>query len=207
MEIIRRRRGAEFPLDLNNGVYIIGDEVKQAPIRIDKAIVYDGFDRADGQLGVAPTGQSWENIFGNLVINGGHVVNPNGTSNARSVIQTGVSNCRISLSVPVIRPGTRIAFRVTDAQNYFTFQMESGHFRLYRFVSGTATLIGNNNAYAPQDGDVMQVVLNGDSIKCFVNDNLVFDVIDTFNVGATKHGIAINSSEAKVDEFIVIGVV
>ena len=109
--------------------------------------------------------------------------------------------------MPVIRPGTRIAFRVTDAQNYFTFQSENGHFRLYRFVSGTATLIGNNNAYAPQDGDVMQVVLNGDSIKCFVNDNLVFDVIDTFNVGATKHGIAINSSEAKVDKFIVIGVV
>jgi len=205
MEIIRRRGVTRFTLQLTEGIYLIDDEVKQAPLTIRKAIAYDDFDRSDGPLGNAVTGQTWESPVPGIEIAGGLAVNPKGTNNARSVVETGLSDCIITAKIAVVKPGTRIAFRTSTASNFYSFQTENGHYRLYKFVNWSATMIGNNSTHAPNaTNEILRVVLKGSSIKCYANDNLIFDVTDDFNVNATKHGIMINSPEARISEFLVL---
>ena len=206
MEIIRRsRRGLSFPLQLTEGFYLIDGEVKQAPLTVNKVIAYDNFDRSDGPLGNAVTGQTWESPVPGIEIVGGLAANPTGSSNVLSVVETGLSDCIITVKIAVVKPGTRIAFRTSTASNFYTFQTENGHYRLYKFVNGSATMIGNNNLYSPNATDeILRVVLKGSSIKCYANGNLIFDVVDDFNKGATKHGIRISTSEARISEFLVL---
>ncbi len=80
-----------------------------------------------------------------------------------------------------------MAFHYQDARNFylFTWQNEGSARFLIRFVNGQETTLASD-AVAYQIGVMYQlkIVTDGPSIKCYINNGLVFDVMDsTFTSG------------------------
>lgn len=86
-----------------------------------------------------------------------------------------------------------IAFRVsTDLSAGFLFSRSSatpGVYTLKRRAGTTYTTLWTQAPGTGATGDVAKVVLNGSSIKCYVNGALVFSTTDTINQTATLHGV------------------
>ncbi|NRG30707.1 hypothetical protein [Niallia circulans] len=171
---------------------------------VDKIIVYDSFDRANSnKLGISDTGQTWQELSGSWGIIDNQAYLPSGGSNSRAAIESNVSDGQISVEQTTTAPGSRILFRLTDITNHFSFQSESNHFRLYRFDSSGTNLLGSNNTVIPKNNDVLKVILKDNSIKCYVNNELIFSVTDNFNKAATRHGLMANGTTARFDNFKV----
>lgn len=164
-------------------------------------LVSDTFNRADSttSLGTADTGQAWTplattvwGIIGNTAYETGNA------AQALAVVETGVSDCTVSVTMPVMGD-TGLCFRASDNDNNFVTNPTA----LYREQSDTGyTLLGSY----PQinAGDRLAVVLSGSTITVKVNGAAVLTVTDTFNQTATKHGLrSHNSTAARFDDFEV----
>lgn len=169
-------------------------------------LVYDDFNRPDSaeSLGNAVTGQTWE-------------VSPEGTYGIQSgraylavyqvarpepaaMIDAGTADCIVSAEFyggagyTSGNPSSGIMARVSDMDNHIRFYPDNGHFRLGRREAGALSVLGSNNAIAPANGQILRMILNGLSIRCYVDDVLVFDISSTFNLNVTKHGFYIRTS-------------
>jgi len=168
-------------------------------------LVYDSFNRTDNTttLGKADSGQTWETWSGTWGIASNQAYISSGTSNSKVAIESGSSDCVITLKNSLQSAGNRILFRGVETNNHYQFQTESSQFRIYKNEGGVSTMLGSNSTIIPSSGDILKVVLSGSSIKCFVNDNLVFDISNTFNQTSTKHGMMLNNSVGRLDDFKV----
>ncbi|MDD9266039.1 fibronectin type III domain-containing protein [Paenibacillus sp. GCM10023248] len=172
------------------------------------ALVSDSFTRADGNLGGTITevgNKTWIALAGTPTI-ASNVVKP-GLSNGLAVVDAGVSDCSVEAKfVNIVAAATRLAFRVTDANNWWFVQGASGtgKYELYKKNAGSYVAVKSGGiSYA--NNDIVKVVLLGSSIKVFVNgvEDTALATTDTFNQSATQHGLAANSATTTLDDFKV----
>lgn len=82
-----------------------------------------------------------------------------------------------------------LAFRARSYDDYFRFATASiTSLSLVRVAGGVTTSIQAVNAGSRNPGDVLSVILDGSSIRCFHNGVEVITATDTANQTATKHG-------------------
>lgn len=105
-----------------------------------------------------------------------------------------------------------LAFRITDANNYWRFQVDTNAFpgwSLIKVVSGTPTVMGTYAGAFSGGPDVVKVTLSGNSIQCRIGTTLAISVTDSAHASATGFGIyAYNDGStygypASFDEFKV----
>ncbi|MET4059936.1 hypothetical protein ABIB35_001481 [Arthrobacter sp. UYP6] len=85
-----------------------------------------------------------------------------------------------------------VAFRWSNAQNYFTFSTlasGAGSYRINKVVANVTTVMATTTDVIPANGDVLKVVLAGDLITCYVNGVQILQLTDTHNRTATSHGL------------------
>lgn len=186
-------------------------------------IISDSFDRPDTKesLGVADTGQTWQTV-GTAGIIGGKAYNPvppNSTSVSfitDSALTTDhTAEITISTFTGIARVYYAVIFRGVDDSNFLRFAADSGyggHFRVIRVSGGTTTVLATkqDGSVVPKEGDVMKIVCKGLSMKCYVNNNLLFDLTHQEAWGpvpanATKCGIYMGNCDttATIDNFRV----
>lgn len=171
-------------------------------------IVSDAFNRADGPIGTADTGQIWENIENSMVITGNNVNGSAAAVNNTAVIESGKSDAEISSTViGTSADWKRIVFRAIDANNYFYFQTRATGagqpVQLFRKQAGASTsLFAVTGTVAA--GSKMKVILLGSKIRCFIDATEYQTATDTFNQTATKHGIGSNNTVPEFDDFKVM---
>jgi hypothetical protein len=171
--------------------------------------VQDGYNRPDnlGTLGVAESGQAWA-VLGTGAVWGvaSNQAGPQGgTGPSYALIDSGVSTAIVQATFAIIAGvGTRLAFRISDANNLWYVEAQLTAYKIYKRVAGVETLMATYSV-TPANGDVIKVSLEANVIKFYRNAGGPFaTVTDAFNQAATKHGIGTASSlTPRFDDFSV----
>lgn len=181
-----------------------------APAPIVYAVT-DDFARADGALGVAPTGQSWVVPSGTVTLVSGAAQTSAGAGTHIAYVESTISNCTVEAKIPTGSSTAGLLVRYSDASNYFRFTMGYA----YKVVAGSAfgTVAGGTGYYsggAFLAGDTMRIVMAGDSLKVYRQTGsvgaftLAYDGVDSFNQTATKHGFTNRGTGAdRFDDFAI----
>lgn len=172
------------------------------------AVVSDTFTRADSAvaLGTADTGQVWSSLGGTEGIqsNQAYVAVDGGGNNNVAVIDSGLANGSVQMTLAVADSSARLVWRATDVSNFFMADTVSGaRYDLYRRETGTFNLL-DAAAVVPANGDILKAVLTATGFEFWVNGVLQKTIVDAFQTTATKHGIgfaAVNT--ARIDNFSV----
>jgi hypothetical protein len=160
--------------------------------------VYDNFSRDDGPLNKTETSQAWiitAGTFG-VMLNTAGPQTLNASSMAEVVIESGLSDCIITVTFVVVDKiasgATRFSFRHVDNTNEFTFNANDGNYTLAKRVSDVVTVLGSYT-YTPTNGDIINIVLRGSLIQIYLNGNSspIISVTETFNQTATRHGLRV----------------
>jgi hypothetical protein len=163
-------------------------------------VVHDSFNRADGSLGTADSGQLWISggLSGTFSILGNVA---RATATSHNYLQ-GVSDGEISATIVTKHNLSGITFREVDYQNTFRLICNYERWDLQKRVSGATTTLAEIPGAA--SGDVLRVSMRGDTINVYVNGSLKATVTDTYNLTETSCGLYNGESGTfEIDEFFV----
>lgn len=173
-------------------------------------LVADTFTRANGNLNASSpeTGPNpWVSTAKGYTISS-NVVLGNSVGYNAAWVDAGAADGSISFDLHIGGSATfcALAFRITDDNNFLAFAVESGSAtKVYKKVATVATDLATggptpalNTTYA------VRVVLNGTSIKCYLNGSLAHSLTDSTFLTNTKHGFVIyRDAQDSADNFLV----
>jgi hypothetical protein len=174
------------------------------------ASVSDTFDRADSATTLNPPsdgGPSWSVLtgFGSVGgISSNRAYNPSG-GQCRYARDTGTADVEVQGTVAVVGTDCGLVARATDDDNCLVLSLFFGSQPfLVRRQSGSDTTIAGPTGSAGA-GDVLKISCNGSSITCYQNAAVLFGgaVTETFNQTATKHGMYLRDTSARMDDHSV----
>jgi hypothetical protein len=158
----------------------------------------DNFNRADANIlgsGWVPYGGSVWGISGNAA-----AIVTTGNVRDAALIQTFVSDISIEGTI-LNNTNNRLVFRATDHLNGFYFGAATSAYGLYKVSAGSVTTV-NTSPTQPTTGDKLKVIAKGNSIKCYLNNNLLFDITDSTFINGTRHGLGgFTTVGLKFDDF------
>jgi len=164
-------------------------------------LISDSFDRADNasSLGNTDTGQTWVTFTGvpRIISNQASAT----TGIYRGYIETGITDCVLSAKiVDVDADGAALMFRIVDVDNRYYVAAYPASLIFGKFVAGAQTAV-TTIALAFAENEIVKVVVNGTSIKAYVNGTLQIDVTDSSLTTGTKCGIGLGTSDDYLDDF------
>lgn len=169
----------------------------------NKLRVYDGFNRADGAIGNADTGQAWT-VTGTWGIANGEAYSISVGESVNAVINAGISDGILTVKLPAIDKGAeRIIFRWLNAGNRISVWVDTNKYSLYKHVGGIETLLGSYSV-VPRNGDIITIEANGSLIKIYLNDLKILEIIESANIANTNWGFGTyHSNIPRFDSFKV----
>lgn len=177
----------------------------------NRIIAQDGFNRENGALGKANTGQTWTSytIAPSIVNNKFSAVG--GVSDYIAVLETNNSNIdlRANLNNNVSMYGAWLIFRASDLNNFwFTRVNSTGELQLYKKVAGILNLAASNaGGYPTSVENLIRVKASDSTIKVSINGVEIISINDSALQSNTKHGLNTTNTTAvsTADNFIVEG--
>lgn len=155
-------------------------------------------------------GPLWNILSGSFRIESGKVFSNTAGTWSKMVVETNNNNCEVSAVVRSFEGAPRIIFRVKDSLNYWFFgiQNELGltNFLLARVVNGVVNghASYNNWATSASLGSRLRVVMNGTSVKCYINNYKLFDITAPSDfLTETKHGLSMYDTKGEMTSFLV----
>jgi hypothetical protein len=168
-------------------------------------VITDSFNRANSatSLGNADTGDPWNVLGGTWGINSNqaYVATDSGGRNM-AVIDAGVADGVVEISIPTMTQYAGLVFRVVDTNNYFRLTAHTATtYVLRRTVNNAQVDLGTYNI-SPANGHTLKVVFDGSTITPYINGAAQTPITDANFVTATKHGIFVfNSTVPRFDNF------
>lgn len=180
--------------------------------------VFDSFQRPNGSLGTADTGQSWSADLGTWVVtaSGGDLFiraqcNALVGGEGIATIDSGEQDCWISAEVGQGWGGVEVcglAFRYEDNSNYWKVSIARGSttLKLIKVVADVETTdsvtITGGSALT---GDRFEVTMDGDSIAVKFRGIPYIQIEDSFQNDKTKHGFYTEATGIGMDNFYCAG--
>lgn len=158
-------------------------------------VVWDNFNRANGALGSATTGQTW------TVHNSSPTIESNqarlSTGFTFASLDSGLSNGTVEIKVPVVDYEFWLNVRMQDPANYWRFgRAGSGNYLLQQVKQNAigSPVIEILAAVTPANNDVLSCAMSAAGITCSVNGVPVARTADTFGSTSTRVGFSGNYS-------------
>lgn len=170
-------------------------------------IVSDYFSSGATTFATTETRQKWETLSGAFKITDGKVFSEAVSTWSKAIIETYANNVEISFAVRSFSGHPRIIFRVKDTNDYWFFGVASEIYpnglALGKVVNGVLTIAQSTSwDLSTSAGSRMRVVINGNKIKCYINNYLTFDkIVDTDFIAETKHGISLYGTGGEINAF------
>ena len=174
-----------------------------------RPLVSDSFNRANGAIGVADTGQTWidEGEGWQVLSNTARATGSPGALGAQAcVLNAGVSDCTITVTFSTYSSAQFIAFRLSDVNNLLAFYLSGTNTaRILKLAAGTQTTAYTTTTNTNiASGDIYSVTLSGSSITLKQNGVQIGTTqTNSFNQTATNHGIGTNTTASRFDTFSV----
>ncbi len=164
--------------------------------------VTDDFNRANGPVGTATTGQAW-NV--GMQISNGQASSPGRVA----ILETGMPDAIVSTDIIHAAQAGNLygpAFRASDQSNFWI--VDTGAtltVNLYKSVGGAFTLVAGGGASGAEGStENFTVEMKGSVISVRKNGVTQVTATDSFNSTATKHGLQTNSNfNVRFDNFSV----
>jgi hypothetical protein len=175
-------------------------------------LVQDTFNRANTSysttgLGTATTGQVWQ-TFSGYEPNGQARIQTNqaqvlGSDNGQ-VINTGVSDCSVSVKFVSLANNPQLIFRANPSDTSYKYiEYSGGTWHIFRY-NGSASWEELASGGTGVNGDIIKVTLQGTSVTVFKNGIQIMTTTDTTNVTSTNFGLGCGSTVgALFDDFQV----
>lgn len=160
-------------------------------------LAWDSFNRADGAVGNAESGQAWTVVSGTYAIATNRL---SCTSSGIITLDLGASNYDVEFRIVTTAANTLFLFGYQDASNRFRFGIASSGSRLERVVGGGVSY-GLTLGILPVNGDLIRVSKRGANYNFYINDRFAFSYQDTLYVGSTVVGFQLNAG-AVIDNFV-----
>lgn len=165
-------------------------------------VVSDTFDRGNGPMGVADTGQVWgvvQTPSSTWAISGNKA---RATAANLSIIalESGVSDCTVSADFDETSGENGIAWRIVDNDNHY--MIFPRYNSVYKKVDGTYYSLSNILVGAVDPG-TWSVVLAGNEAEVKLNGITQATVTDPFNAAVTKHGLMAHNTVETFNNFLV----
>lgn len=183
---------------------------KLMPTVLRPFVVFDSFNRADGELGNADTGQTWAKYGGSRTVNVlNNQVASSGSRNLTKVgIEVGITNIIMSALVvnrQATTRGTGLVFRMIDRYNYayvFNNTISPYYWEIGQVVDGVITIIYSTNI-GSLPNDFLWVRLFGNEITLKINGIQVYSEIYPDLLSGTKCGLCFIAEASVYDNFLV----
>jgi hypothetical protein len=122
-------------------------------------------------------------------------------SNAKAVLDSGVSNGKIKVTFAIVNTVATVIFRMSTSNNYYYYYAFDSSIR--RVVNGVETVLATLNPVPTKvNGDTIEITLNGNNILASYNNGLyTASIVDSFNATSTKHGFGSNNTTPRFDNF------
>jgi hypothetical protein len=166
----------------------------------------DSFNRADGTLITADSGQTWQfgTVAGQVVSN---QANTTGSNDHPTWIDCSVSDATFAQLTVTTGTGSGLGAgfvlgRLSDKDNYWWFgqsAFDSSNYELGKRVAGAFTIVTTSTQPALA-GDVLKLTFNGATVTGYVNGLQVCTASDSFNQTATSYGFSCASTN-RIDDF------
>jgi hypothetical protein len=174
--------------------------------------IFDNFDRANGALGSALTGQAWTANLGTIQVatNQAQATALDGTTGyAVATIDAGFSTAYLHALVSSTGTGNAgVVFLYSDTANFWRFEaLSTGTWRIVKRVAGSeSTVASGTSPYTDQNFHVRIRIPQTGTIICFVDGQKVTTITDSFNSTATRYGLFFTGANAQttVDYFFVV---
>jgi hypothetical protein len=155
----------------------------------------DNFNRADSSTLGTPSdsGSDWVSALGggaSFGIAGNQAKETFDGGVAADYLECGSADGEVQVTLTVFGDQMGVCGRLTDGANFFWVRVYSGAgLDLYRREASANNNIGSYG-YTPANGDVIKLVMSGNSLSVYLNGTLrIGPVTDAFNNTATKHGM------------------
>lgn len=175
-----------------------------------RVVVSDSFNRANSASSMGSTDSAyggtstaWIPLGGSTWgVLGTQAYNPAGNSQAITVVETGHADCTIECLLAGVG-NTGLCWRVSDNNNNYVFTAV-GAGTVYKRVAGSYTSLGNFVGGAPVAGDVIKIVVSGNTHTIYRNGVQAIQFTDAFNATATRHGLRSDTdASSRFDDFKV----
>lgn len=168
----------------------------------------DSFNRANGALGTADSGQVWQTNTANFIVssNKGSVNALDDTQFA--YIDVGQSNVSVSLDfsqTSTLGNCPKLFFRGIDYKNAYVIYWVSSGWQLYKLVNGVPTSLSSSTIVGgPTSTNTVtaKAICNGNSLSWYLNGTLVATITDNTYTG-TKYGWGSQRVNGLADNFLV----
>lgn len=169
-------------------------------------LAYDTFTRADGVIGAAESGQTWDVSYSTTstawVVTSGKAAYTNASSGI-AVIDSGTTNVRQTVKI-TFASNDGLVCRVQDGSNHYILRINTGSIALFRNASGTATSL-SSYSFTPVVGQTYTIILecSGTTISGYVDGVKRVEALgETSFSTQTRHGLRSSSSvNGKYDDY------
>lgn len=158
----------------------------------------DSFDRANGALGVADSGQAWVLNSGAWVVNTNQASFTGGAGVRSATIDDGQADGVWQCTIAVAFSGG-LVIRETASDTMLFLKPNGGLLKLFRVTGGILTAIGSGGA--PTAGDIVKIAATADAIDVYLDGSLLFSVVESQGQTNTNHGIGAQSSTDRLDDW------
>ena len=160
----------------------------------DAVTISDDFTRgSEESLGVAPTGQVWDELQGEWGIGFGtaQILRPDGNLPSLTTVDLGDTDGVVRMRIGTVTTGMGVAVRVRDAGTYLAIEAEPsfGTYAIRRSVNGQITELGGVGLANAADGALVEVRMRGDSVDIYIDGIYVKTVTDRPAPDATGVGL------------------
>ena len=167
--------------------------------------IYSSFVKPDDATTIGTTdtgGLAWENLIGNMGVINNEAYTP-GNTRSMATLNTGQSDGTIEVTFTSVHIDQRVAFRVKDQLNSWTFGTNTTNL-LYTFsASNNGTVIAKTDFpnIIAKDGDKVKITLNGSTISVFLNGVMIHTLENSLHLTETKHGLISTTSAGRFSGF------
>lgn len=176
------------------------------------AVRYDSFNRSDLITGLGKDlhGRSYSTVGGvKYGITGGRAYRASSGSvrESAATVDTGKRMVDISLTMTTISSkGSGPVWRLSSAKDYFVVDVHGsgkGNAKVYKRVNGRFIQIGKALDREVKPGSTVRVRADGAKIKVYVGGSVAYSSADSFNGSATRGGIRITDTRARLDDLVI----
>lgn len=168
------------------------------------AAITDSFNRANGAIGNADTGQTWQTYVptggASWQVIGDQAGVPGASAgNNLAWIDAGVADNTVQMTAAVDADYAAPIWRLSDANNYY---MLAGNF-IQKIVAGSPVSVATGVVNAGP-GDTITVTTSGPTHLIYKNGSLSFMFVDSFNQTATAAGMFTSGPTDRIDNFSIL---
>ncbi len=166
-------------------------------------VVSDSFNRANGAIGNADTGQPWVAFVGTPVIFSNQYL-ANGVGLATSAIDSGLTDCTVAVTM-LSGQFSGLIWRVVDGNNYLLCQWEPDNsLGVYTRIAGVFTLLADSAPNVMATGRRVSITISGNNFIVKVDGTTVLTTSSTSFPTITAQGIYSGDTASRLfDNFTV----